>query len=153
MIISFDLDNTLIPYSNEFEVIRPAFAWRLLGAESLRKGTVPLFSKLRDQGHSIWIYTTSYRSVASMRVTFRAAGLAPDRFINEHINQKLLKAHNCKASKHAGLFEIDLHIDDSEGVVMEGRSLGFQALRIDTEDQNWEEKVLTQVRLLMHKFH
>ena len=48
MIISFDIDNTLIPYSNEFEVEKKTLLSKLLGAEPLRKGTVDLFGNEMD---------------------------------------------------------------------------------------------------------
>lgn len=142
MIISFDLDNTLIPYGDAFEVEQPSFLYKALGAEPLRVGTRTLFKTLREQGHTIWIYTTSYRSVVKMRLAFLAAGLRPDRFINQNTNLKILNAHSCKASKHPGLFGIDLHIDDSAGVGMEGEELGFRTLILNTDDEDWVEKIV-----------
>ena len=56
MIISFDIDNTLIPYSNEFEVEKKTLLSKLLGAEPLRKGTVDLFHELEKNGqrYGVW---------------------------------------------------------------------------------------------------
>ena len=83
MIISFDIDNTLIPYSNEFEVEALNIFAKLIGAEPLRKGTKELFRLLEKQGHELWIYTSSYRSIFHLKKTFNAQGLYPSRFINE----------------------------------------------------------------------
>lgn len=73
MIISFDIDNTLIPYSDEFEV---------------------------------------------------------------------------EDKNYAKLFGIDIHIDDSKGVGMEGEKYGFETIIIDTNDQEWVGKVLTRIASL-----
>lgn len=45
MIISFDLDETLI--SNKFESEKSNWFHQFLGAESLRKGTINLFKELK----------------------------------------------------------------------------------------------------------
>jgi len=139
MIISFDIDNTLIAYSNEFEAEPQSFLAKLLGAEKLRKGTKDLFRYLEKEGHEIWIYTTSYRSIFSLRKTFQLQGLRPKRYINETINRKTLDAQNCKASKNPKLFGIDLHIDDSEGVGIEGKRYGFEVLVIRPDNVDWVE--------------
>ena len=62
MNISFDLDNTLIPYSNDFETEKRSFIAKLLGVEKIRKGTQKLIFDLKKEGHQIHIFTTSYRS-------------------------------------------------------------------------------------------
>lgn len=63
MIVSFDIDDTLIPCNYSFELEKPTFKSRFLRAEPLRKGTVELFSILLKKNIEIWIYTTSFRSV------------------------------------------------------------------------------------------
>ena len=144
-IISFDIDNTLIPYSDEFPTTKPSFLYRCLGTEPLRKGTKELFSSLHKQGFKIWIYTTSYRSIFRLRMTFKSAGLSPSKYINENINRATLKMHNCKASKNPSLFGIDFHVDDSEGVKKEGEKYGFQSILIKPEDLNWIYEVQKQI--------
>jgi hypothetical protein len=141
LIISFDIDNTLIPYSNEFATYKLNPINKLIGAEALRLETKELFQSLIAQNHTIWIYTTSYRSVFHLRKTFWAHGLKPKRFINEHINQKTLRKHKCKASKNPALYGIDLHIDDAEGVAIEGEKYGFNTLIINPTDGDWMEKI------------
>lgn len=145
MIISFDIDNTLIPYSNEFEVERRNFFSKLIGAETIRKDTIRLFKELENRGHRIWIYTTSYRSVFNLKKTFFSFGLRPEKFINETINLKKLKNHNCKASKNPRLFGIDIHIDDSRGVEREGKEFGFKTIIINPNDSKWMDKVLARI--------
>lgn len=145
MIISFDIDNTLIPYSDEFPVEERRFKAKLLGAEPIRKGTIKLFKDLEHEGHQIWIYTTSFRIKLQLKRTFWAYGLSPSNFINETINQKKLKQHRCRASKNPKLFGIDLHIDDSEGVRIEGERYGFRTIIISPDDQHWVQKILSNI--------
>ncbi len=146
MIISFDIDNTLIPYSNEFEVENKGLLSKILGAESIRKGSIQLFSELENKGHSIWIYTTSYRSAFNIKKTFKSYGLNPSRIINEETNQQFLKKHNCSASKNPSLFGIDLHVDDARGVEIEGAKYGFETIIIDINDEDWANKILKKIR-------
>lgn len=142
MIISFDIDNTLIPYSNEFEVENRTIIARLLRAERIRKGTVKLFTELERRGHEVWIYTTSFRSPINLKKTFISYGLNPKTIINGAISKKRLKEVNCKSSKNPKLFGIDIHIDDSEGVEIEGQRDGFKTIIIKTTDEYWTSKVL-----------
>ncbi len=151
MIISFDIDNTLIPYHDEFAVEQPRWCAKLWGVEKLRKGTTALFKTLEQQGHEIWIYTTSFRSSFQLKKTFWAYGLYPRRYINERINQRLLIRHGCRASKNPLLFGIDLHIDDSEGVKLEGARHGFAVIHLATDDKAWEKTVIDKVELFEKK--
>lgn len=148
MIISFDIDNTLIPYSDEFEVEDKKLVSKILRAEHIRKGTINLFKELENKGHSIWIYTTSFRSIFNIKRTFKSYGLNPVRIINESINQEHLKKHNCKASKNPKLFGIDIHIDDSEGVKIEGEKYGFKTIIIRTDEKNWTNQIIKRVEAL-----
>lgn len=148
MIISFDIDNTLIPYSTEFEVEERPLLAKILGAESIRKGTIALFKELENKGHEIWIYTTSFRSIFSLKKTFKAYGLHPAKIINQKINQEALKKHNCHASKNPRLFGIDIHIDDSEGVEMEGKKYGFKTIIIQPSDQKWTQTIQQSIETI-----
>lgn len=44
--------------------------------------------------------------------------------------------------KYPSAVSIDLRVDDSEGVVIEGRKFGFQVIVVETDDQFWADKVL-----------
>ena len=92
MIISFDLDQTIIPYADAFPVDRPSLINRLRGAEPVRTGTRFLFDALRERGHDIWIYTTSERSHEKVDHTFRSAGCLVDRVINGPENRQKLSS-------------------------------------------------------------
>ncbi len=147
MIISFDIDDTLISHANEFPVESPTLISRILKTEEIRKGTIELFQKLKAEKHEIWIYTTSFRSPLKMRTTFLAYGLYPTKFINEKQNRKALRKANCTASKNPNLFGIDLHVDDSEGVKMEGERYEFKTVIIKPNDKSWISKVLSATNI------
>lgn len=148
MIISFDIDNTLIPYSNEFEVENRTLLSKLVGAESIRKGTIQLFNELENKGYQIWIYTTSFRSPFNLKKTFKSYRLNPTKIINERINQEKLRNNNCKASKNPKLFGIDIHVDDSEGVKIEGEKFGFKTIIINPNDREWTTKIIKKLEIV-----
>ncbi len=145
MTISFDLDDTLIPYGDTFAVEPRGLRARLLRAEPLRRGTASLFDQLRSQGWDIWIYTTSHRSALAIRRTLFAYGITVSQVINEHRNRWVLTAHGCTASKHPGLFGVDVHVDDAEGVAIEGKRYGFEVVHVRLDDTNWTETVLSGI--------
>lgn len=60
MIISFDLDDTLIPGIKKFETEKRSISQKLCGIEKIRFGTIELMKSCKLQGHKIYIYTTSH---------------------------------------------------------------------------------------------
>lgn len=48
-------------------------------------------------------------------------------------------------SKYPPAFRIDLHIDDSPGVAMEGADHQFAVLVVSPEDKDWVDRVLSEV--------
>ncbi|MAP94746.1 MAG: hypothetical protein CMK07_07330 [Ponticaulis sp.] len=145
MIISFDLDQTIIPYADAFPVDRPSLLNRLRGAEPVRTGTRYLFDALRKRGHEVWIYTTSERSHERIDRTFRAAGCAVRRIINGPENRQKLASVGYAFSKCPPLFGIGLHIDDEEGVRMEADAHPYKCLIISPSDSEWIDTVLKAV--------
>jgi len=146
MKISFDIDNTLVPYSDEFQVEHKRSILNLLIKEKLRVGTKKLFNKLEDEKHEIWIYTTSFRPIWKLKLLFAKYGLYPKGFINQVINLKKLKQYNSNSSKNPKLFNLDLHIDDSEGVKIEGERLGFETVVVSPTNCDWTNQVLNEVK-------
>lgn len=144
-IISLDLDNTLIPYSDEFKVEKSNWLAKSLGIEPIRRGTKSLIQELRSKGYTIWIYTTSYRSTFKIIKTFAYHGIRIDKVINQQINQKVLRQQNCYASKNPNLFGIHIHVDDSAGVGLEGKQWGFSTIIVDVKDEDWIRTILEQV--------
>jgi hypothetical protein len=45
-------------------------------------------------------------------------------------------------SKNPAAFGIDLHVDDSDGVRMEGEQHGFEVVVVTPDDRDWTAKVL-----------
>ena len=146
MRIAFDLDNTLIPFSGgqQFEVESRSFFRRIFKTEPLRLGTIELVQRLKSEGHEIWIYTSSFRPNNNIRKTFLFHGLNLDGIITQKTHDQKLKGQNIKYSKYPPAFGIDLLIDDSEGVGIEGGNGGFRTLIIDPTNKQWTTQI-TQV--------
>jgi len=69
---------------------------------------------------------------------FKSYGLKVDKIINQNVHLKRVRKN---ATKYPPEFEIDLHIDDSIGVQMEGEKYNFKTIIILPEDKNWVEKL------------
>ncbi len=148
MHISFDLDSTLIPHGNEFESEPRSVFAKLWGVEKIRKGTKGLIDDLQNQGHSIHIHTTSFRSKTKIRKTLRYYGVRVDQIITQSENQKVLKQLNIYASKYPPAFNLDLHIDDSKGVGQEAVKHNFRAIIINPSVENWVEKIVLELKTI-----
>jgi hypothetical protein len=149
MRISFDLDDTLICYHPDVprEPRLPLLYRLLAGDEPLRLGARSLLKTLRDRGCELWIYTTSYRSPAAVRLWLWCHGLRVARVINQAVHDAHFPrtGHHYPPSKNPGAFGIDLHIDDSDGVRMEGEQHGFSVVVVSPDDPAWTEKILQWV--------
>ena len=146
MRISFDIADTLVcegAVQNE----PPLPYWlRWLYPERLRLGTKDLFRRLRSDGHSVWIYTTSYRSSCYVKNWFLSYGLRIDGIVNQRRHEKMVGRQG--PSKFLPAFSIGVHVDDSEGVALEGNSHGFRVIVVSPNDPNWTEKVLSELRAM-----
>src|SRR5690606_11436341 len=131
---------------DEFEIEEKPFLAKVLRAEAIRKGTINLFKDLESDGHEIWIYTTSFRSASKIRKTCWCYGLRIGRIINGQANQIQLQRHQCSASKNPKLFGIDMHIDDSQGVEIEGVKYGFATIIISEHETNWTSPLLLRIK-------
>jgi hypothetical protein len=146
MKISFDLDDTLICRQQFAKYEQNKIPWflRLWIKEPLRLGAIFLMTTLIHSNHEIWIYTSSYRSPFSVRMWLYFYGIKVSDVINQRVHDYYTRAKNNyhRPSKNPKIFGIDLHIDDSLGVEMEGHKYGFRVLRIDPNDEEWVQKVL-----------
>ncbi|SEW17584.1 hypothetical protein SAMN05428988_2748 [Chitinophaga sp. YR573] len=145
MTISFDLDDTLIPGVKRFNTEPQTFLQKLCGIEKLRLGTIDLIQTLQAQGHTIFIYTTSFRKTRKIWWTFRSYGIKPDKIINQTIHEKILGENRKYYSKYPPAFAIDIHIDDSKGVEMEGNRFNFKTIIIAEDNPNWTEFILNTI--------
>lgn len=99
--------------------------------------------ELLRRGCELWIYTTSLRSPRYLRGWFRSMGIPLHGIVNQQIHERTVGRQG--PSKFPPAFGIDLHIDDSEGVAMEGRQHRFRVLVVSPEDVNWTSRVLAAV--------
>jgi len=129
MRIAFDLDDTLIPSVHTFATEQPPR--RLLGwmfcRIPLRLGTTRLLRTLTNQGHDLWIYTTSLRSRFLIRQLFNIPGVRIGGVINgdDHATQGTIRC-----SKYPPVFGMDVLVDDLPGVVVEGKRHGFHVIQV-----------------------
>lgn len=145
MLITFDLDDTLICWQQEIPtepLYKPWYLW-WFRPEPLRSGTVALFKRLRQAGWKIGIYTTSHRRPCYIRRLFGLHGLKLDSITNQNGHEKLLLniKQKRKPSKIPSLVGSSLHIDNSEGVFIEGERFHFRVLVVDPLDSDWTEKI------------
>ena len=140
MRVAFDLDNTLIRCGHDFPLETPQrhILARLLSNEQLRHGSKDLTDSCRQRGWEVWVYTTSYRSAWRIRRLFWLHGIRLDGVVNQQRHNREVRA---RCTKHPPSFGIDLLIDDSEGVRIEGERHGFRVLVVRPEDERWMEKV------------
>lgn len=140
MRLAFDLDNTLIRCGHDFPLSTPQHRlWaRVLGNEGLRHGIKELAEHCRNAGWEVWVYTTSYRSAWRIRRLFWLHGIRLDGVVNQQRHDREVQA---RCTKHPPSFGIDLLMDDSEGVRIEGERHGFRVLVVKPEDVQWAEKV------------
>ncbi len=124
----------------------PSFIHVWLG-EPLRQGTRSLFRELRQRGFSIWIYTTSVRTPFQVWLWLALHGIRVDGVINEERHRtKLAESRFPRMpSKYPPAFAIDIHVDDSEGVKMEGEEHGFRVAIVRPDDEHWTKVVLDAV--------
>jgi hypothetical protein len=148
MRIAFDLDGTLIACGYVFPAERRHPVITVWGVESLRKGSVELMRFFQRQGEEVWIYTTSFRSTAYIRLLFLLHGVWVDGVINQTVhNRRIKKSQDWpRCSKYPPAFAIDLLIDDQEGVQLEAERYGFRMIRIEPERDDWTETVIAGYR-------
>ncbi|NLU95920.1 hypothetical protein [Chitinophaga sp. Ak27] len=144
-IISFDLDDLLIPGIKRFPVERNYLWHRLFSREKIRQGTISLIQALRARGCRIYIYTTSYRSPAYIRRLFFPYGIFPKKIINKTLHDKILGERAHRISKYPPAFNIDIHVDDAPGVGIEGECYHFPTIIIGEDDLHWVDTVLQRL--------
>ena len=145
MIISFDLDDTLIPTTKRFETERRNMLQRVCDIEELRIGTIQLMKTLQTQGHKIFIYTTSLRKTNKIWLMFFSYSIKLDKVINQTIHERTLRENYSNYSKYPPAFNIDIHIDDSRGVEVEGSRFGFKTIIVAADNTNWAEFILQNI--------
>ena len=152
MLITFDIDDTIRLHGgiqSREPALRRALATALLYREPVRPGFTQICHDLKHLGWKVGIYTTSSRSVRYIRRWMKCYGLIPDLIVNGPLHEQAISGHSGphrSPSKHPGLFGVDLHIDDAQGVAVEGERFGFRTLIIDPEDLEWHRTILKVVK-------
>jgi hypothetical protein len=100
-------------------------------------------TQLTAEGWEVGIYTTSYRSPRHLRWLFRLYGIRLGFVVNQATHEREV---GLAPSKNPAAFGINLHVDDSDGVRLEGLQHGFAVVVVDPGDVNWTETVLAASR-------
>jgi hypothetical protein len=148
MRISFDVDDTLVcglGVPTEQHVPRWR-RWRY--TEGLRQGTRELMRELLARRCELWIYTTSYRTPRYLWGWFRCLGISIAGVVNQARHERAVGLRG--PSKYPPAFGIDLHVDDSEGVRLEGERHGFSVVVVSPDDLQWTARVLAEVDARCH---
>lgn len=146
MRISFDLDDTLICYGDDAKC-EPGLAWwarMALRDEPLRNGARRLAVELRARGHSLWVYTSSGRTMRWIKGWLRLHGVRVEGVVNGPMHVQCFGAGS-SPSKRPHAFKIALHIDNSQGVAVEGEQHGFNVCLVQPSAKDWVEQVLAAV--------
>jgi hypothetical protein len=155
MRISFDLDDTLICYGAGVRCEpRLPFYWRwLVHDEPLRHGTRALVQQLRARGCEIWVYTTSQRSRLAVACWLWGHGIRVSGVINDFVHRRYNRPSQTyyPPSKNPRRFGIELHVDDSDGVRIEGERHGFEVVVVAPSDADWAQRVLQAVDRLQYR--
>lgn len=144
MIISFDLDDTLIPGTKKFDTLERTFLQKLWKVEKLRVGTIELMKACQAKGHKVYVYTTSYRPPRRIWWMFYLYGIKLDKVINQQVHNQFVRMP-AKPSKYPPAFNIDLHIDDSKGVEIEGNHFNFRTIIVSEDNLNWTADILAVI--------
>lgn len=149
MRIAFDLDDTLIPVtSDSFPVEAPSGLFRRwLAREHFRAGAGPLLRALRRHGCDVWVYTTSFRDPLYIRSLFWTYGVWASGIVNQDVHDRWARRQQPRfyGSKFPPAWGIDLLVDDSEGVAIEGRQHHFRVLHVRPDDPAWTATVVAEV--------
>ncbi|MDG4596563.1 MAG: hypothetical protein P9F75_12885 [Candidatus Contendobacter sp.] len=91
----------------------------------------------------IWIYTSSGRCPRYLKSWFASFGIPVEGVVNLDRHERMVGLRG--PSKFPPAFGIDLHVDDSPGVAMEGADHRFPVLVVAPHDSDWVERVLSEV--------
>jgi hypothetical protein len=122
---------------------REQLGWlaRTISPEDLRAGAPRLLRALRARRHEVWIYTTSLRSAARLRLWFAASGVRLDGIVTHARHRTHLADRWNVCSKYPPAFGIDLLVDDAAGLAIEGGRCGLRVLIVEENDASWSRRV------------
>ena len=147
MRVSFDLDEVLFvsPETHKTEPPLP-FPLRNIYRERLRLGTPELIWELQIQGYEVWVYTSSFRPEGYIRRLFRCYGVRLDGIVNgtRHLKEVQRNSRQILPQKLPSRYRISLHIDDEEVICTAAGQYGFRAYQLNSQDDDWKEKILEE---------
>jgi hypothetical protein len=147
--ISFDLDDTLICYRAGVpqEPNHVPFFLRWYLDEPLRLGARELMRELVTKGHSVGVYTTSYRDPFKVKLWLWCYGIRVSFVITQKHYDDFLQRnpHTKRLSKDPRRFGIDWHVDNEDIVAQYGREYGFNVVWVTPDDLEWAGKVRQSV--------
>jgi hypothetical protein len=149
MRVSFDLDEVLFVDPETHKTEPPlVFPLRLLFRERLRLGTPWLINELQALGYEVWVYTSSFRSESYIKWLFRFYGVHFDGIVNaqRHLREVQRDRKTVLPQKLPNHYRISLHVDDEEVICTQAQQNGFQAYRLDAQDDDWAEKIIRRAR-------
>lgn len=156
MRVSFDLDEVLFvsPKTHKTEPELP-FPLRNFFRERLRLGTPELISELQRQGYEVWVYTSSFRSENYIRRLFRCYNVRFDGIVNgtRHLKEVQRNSKTILPQKLPSRYRISLHIDDEEVICTSSGQYGFRAYQLNSQDDDWKEKILACADRIRHLEH
>ncbi len=151
MRVSFDLDEVLFvdPTTHKTEPPLP-FPLCKIYKERLRLGTPELIRELQKMDYEVWVYTSSYRTERYIRHLFRGYGVKFDGIVNatRHLREVQGDRKMLLPQKVPSRYRISLHVDDEEVICSQGRQYGFEAYRLDAQDDDWKEKVIERAQYI-----
>ena len=145
MRVSFDLDEVLFVSPETHKTEPPLFfPLNRIFTERLRLGTPELIRQLQHMDYEVWVYTSSFRSERYIRLLFRLYGVRFDGIVNAQRHLKEVQGTNKTVypQKMPTRYRISLHVDDEEVICSSAGQYGFQAYRLDAQDDDWKEKIL-----------
>ena len=151
MIISFDLDGVLFVDPKKYETEPPLKRpFDRLYPDRVRKGTVDLIHKLKEQKFDVWVYTSSFRRERYIKGLFWHYHVKFDNIINGERHEREVQRNKKLRlpTKLPSFYRIALHIDDELAVVQNGTLYGFRVMRVSEPDPLWAEKILAEANRL-----
>lgn len=138
--VAFDLDDTLIIPNSKYveEIVQYKLLSKIFKVEKLRLGTKEIFDFFEEENCELWIYTTSYRSIQYIKWLFLVHAIKLNGIVNQEIHKKNMSLN---ISKYPPAFNIDILIDDSKGVLIEGKQNNFKVIQVEPDNLNWVEKI------------
>ncbi len=76
---------------------------------------------------------------------FLSYSIPVDFIINQQMHDRRMIRKGKNISKFPPEFGIDIHIDDSAGVEMEGKKFGFKTIIISPDEGDWSNIILKKI--------